>query len=135
VPEGGGASDQNQRSPDPVDQGRPERPAARPGGADLPGDRSPGGRRAMSGGEAPLVVIPEIRDYQRINAEVGRLLADGHGRVRLLGAEGHRLLLAGLRGAWEAVVEVEGRAGPELAADLDAPGLLVVCLGPAADGA
>jgi methylamine---glutamate N-methyltransferase subunit B len=89
----------------------------------------------MRGGEAPIVAIPEIRDYPRINAEVGRLLADGHGRVRLLGAEGHRLLLAGLQGAWEAVVEVEGRAGPELAADLEAPGLLVVCRGSAADGA
>ena len=33
------------------------------------------------------------------------------------------------------MVEVEGHAGPELAAELDAPGLTVVCRGPVADGA
>jgi glutamate synthase domain-containing protein 3 len=86
-------------------------------------------------GPVPSLAIPEIRDYQRINAELVRLLDQGHRRVRLLGAEGQRLLLAGLRGAWDAVVELEGTAGPELAADLDAAGLLVVCLGSAADGA
>jgi glutamate synthase domain-containing protein 3 len=89
----------------------------------------------MSAGLAPSLTIPEIRDYQRINAELVRLLDLGHRHVRLLGAEGQRLLLAGLRGAWDAVIELEGTAGPELAADLDAPGLLVVCHGPAADGA
>jgi glutamate synthase domain-containing protein 3 len=89
----------------------------------------------MSGPAAPVVAIPEIRDYQRINAEVVRLLDDGHRRVRLVGAEAQRLLLAGVRGTWDAVIELEGRAGPELAADLDAPAVLVVCRGAAADGA
>jgi glutamate synthase domain-containing protein 3 len=83
----------------------------------------------------PVVPIPEIRDYQRINAELARLLDEGHARVRLAGAEGQRLLVSELAGSWQAVVEVEGRAGPELAAGLDAPALTVVCRGPAADGA
>jgi len=84
---------------------------------------------------SPTLSIPDIRDYQRINAELVRLLDAGHGRIRLVGAEGQRLLAAGLSGVWEAVVEIEGFAGPELAAGLDAPGLSVVCRGPAADGA
>lgn len=84
---------------------------------------------------APVVPVPEVRDYHRINAEVVRLLDAGGPLVRLSGAEGQRLLLAGLSGTWRAVVVVEGRAGPELAAGLDAPGLTVVCRGPAADGA
>lgn len=83
----------------------------------------------------PVLAIPEIRDYQRINAELAALLDAGHRRVRLEGAEGQRLLVSGLVGAWEAVVEVDGRTGPECAADLDAPGLVVVCSGRAADGA
>lgn len=83
----------------------------------------------------PVVSIPEIRDYQRINAELVAHLGAGHGRVRLAGAEGQRLLVSGLSGDWVAVIEVEGRAGPELAAEMDAPGLTVVCGGPAADGA
>jgi methylamine---glutamate N-methyltransferase subunit B len=83
----------------------------------------------------PVVSIPDIRDYQRINAELVARLDTGHGRVRLAGAEGQRLLVSGLSGAWDAVIEVEGRAGPELAAAMNAPGLTVVCGGPAADGA
>jgi len=84
---------------------------------------------------APSLSIPEIRDYQRINAELKVLLDQGHRRVRLEGAEGQRLLVAGLAGPWSAVVEVEGRTGPEFAANLDAPGLVVVAQGPTADGA
>lgn len=87
------------------------------------------------GPAAPLISVPEVRDYQRINAELVVRLDEGHRRVRLVGAEGQRLLAAGLTGAWEAVVEVEGQAGPEFAAGLDAPGLTVVCRGPASDGA
>lgn len=83
----------------------------------------------------PTLPIPDIRDYERINAELVQWLDNGHAHVRLAGAEGQRLLVAGLVGAWSAVVEVEGRAGPELAAGMDAPGLTVVCRGPAADGA
>ena len=78
--------------------------------------------------------IPEIRDYQRINAELKALLDAGHRVVRLDGAEGQRLLVSGLAGPWQAVVEVGGRTGPEFAADLDAPGLLVLARGPTADG-
>jgi len=84
---------------------------------------------------APQVSIPDIRDYDRVNAELIELLHKGHPRVRLVGAEGQRFLASGLTGAWNAIVEVEGRAGPELAAGLNAPGLSVVCHGPAADGA
>jgi glutamate synthase domain-containing protein 3 len=82
-----------------------------------------------------VVVIPEVREYSRINVEVVRRLSMGLDRVVLAGAEGQRLLLAGLSGPWLAVIEVRGRAGPELAAGLDAPGLRVACLGPAGDGA
>lgn len=79
--------------------------------------------------------VPELRDYRRINAEIARHLDAGEIRVRLSGVEGQRLLLHGLAGPWDAIVEVEGDAGPELAAELDAPNLLVVCNGDAADGA
>ena len=81
-----------------------------------------------------MIVVPEIRDYQRINAELTALLDAGHRRVRLAGVEGQRLLASKLRGGWDAVVDVEGRAGPELGAWLDAPGLTVICHGSAADG-
>jgi methylamine---glutamate N-methyltransferase subunit B len=89
----------------------------------------------MTDRPAPALAVPEIRDYHKINAELVRLLDEGHASVRLAGVEGQRLLLSNLSGPWSARVEVEGRAGPELAADLDAPDLLVVCSGPAADGA
>src|SRR4051794_17655581 len=89
----------------------------------------------MTGQPAPVLSIPEIREYPRINAELVLLLDAGQTHVRLVGAEGQRLLLHGLRGTWEALIEIEGQAGPELAADIDAPGLTIVCHGPAADGA
>jgi len=98
-------------------------PAADPAGDGLPAPPS------------PVLNIPEIRDYQRINAELRALLDAGHRRVRLEGAEGQRLLVSGLAGPWEALIEVEGRTGPEFAADLAAPGLRVVARGPPADGA
>jgi glutamate synthase domain-containing protein 3 len=82
-----------------------------------------------------VLPIPEIRDYQRINAEVAARLDAGQSRICLSGAEGQRLLLEGLQGPWSALLELEGRAGPELAAGLDAPGLTIVAHGPAADGA
>jgi methylamine---glutamate N-methyltransferase subunit B len=87
------------------------------------------------GPRAPELPIQEIRDYQKVNAELIQRLDAGHSHVRLIGAEGQRLLVAGLAGAWNALVEVVGHAGPELAAGLNAPGLTVVCHGPAADGA
>jgi glutamate synthase domain-containing protein 3 len=76
-----------------------------------------------------------LRDYQQINAELVRLLNLGHSHIRLEGVEGQRLLALRLSGSWQAVVELDGNAGPELAAELDAPGLLVICRGSAADGA
>ncbi len=84
---------------------------------------------------AMVLSVPEIRDYQRINSQVAQWLDAGHRRVTLSGVEGQRLLLAGLSGNWPAVIEVEGRAGPELAANLDAPNLIVVARGDVADGA
>ena len=90
---------------------------------------------AGGGQGGPSLSIPEIRDYQKINAELLTLLDEGHSFVRLEGAEGQRLLASGLSGPWDAVVEIAGRTGPELAASLDAPGLTVVANGPTADGA
>lgn len=84
---------------------------------------------------APVLVVPEIRDYLRINAELVRLLDAGAPVVRLVGVDGQRLLARGLKGSWRGTVLVEGDAGPELAADLDAPGLIVACTGSARDGA
>ena len=84
---------------------------------------------------APPIVVPELRDYQQINAEVVRRLNLGERHVRLEGVDGQRLLVFRIAGAWQALIEVEGNAGPELAAELDAPGLTVVCRGNAADGA
>lgn len=83
----------------------------------------------------PVVSVPDIRDYERINAETVQLLDAGHRRIRLASVGHQRLLLSRLNGRWEAVVEVEGDAGPELAAEVDAPGLVVICRGGAADGA
>jgi methylamine---glutamate N-methyltransferase subunit B len=79
--------------------------------------------------------VPELRDYHQINAELVRRLRLGQRHVRLEGVEGQRLLVAGLAGPWQALVEVDGNAGPELAAEMNAPGLTVVCRGTAADGA
>jgi glutamate synthase domain-containing protein 3 len=81
------------------------------------------------------IVVPELRDYQQINVELVRRLDLGQGHVRLEGVEGHRLLAFRLAGDWQAVIEINGDAGPELAAELAAPGLTVVCRGTAADGA
>ena len=74
-----------------------------------------------AGDDDPVIVVPEVRDYTKINAELTRLLDAGHRRVRLAGVDGQRLLARGLRGDWSAEVIVEGNAGPELAADLIAP--------------
>jgi glutamate synthase domain-containing protein 3 len=82
----------------------------------------------------PSLTIPEIRDYQKVNAELVNLLDRGHPLVRLEGAEGQRLLASGLSGAWVATVEIIGRTGPEAVADLDAPGLTVIARGSTLDG-
>ena len=86
-------------------------------------------------GLTPTLSVAEIRDYQRINAEIIALLDAGHATVKLVGVEGQRLLASGLTGAWGAVVEVHGAAGPEVGAGLNAENLTVVVRGPAADGA
>lgn len=79
--------------------------------------------------------VAEIRDYAQINAYLAGALDRGAKVVRLSGVDGQRLLGFRLQGPWNAVIEVEGRAGPELAAEMDAPGLSVVALEGAADGA
>ncbi len=89
---------------------------------------------AVGGQVPPSLFVPEIRDYQKINAELVALLDQGHTIIRLEGAEGQRLLASGLSGSWSATIEVIGRTGPELAADLDAPGLVIVARGSTADG-
>jgi glutamate synthase domain-containing protein 3 len=89
----------------------------------------------MDEADAPVLLVPEIRDYQRINIQLAQLLDAGHHRVRLVGVDGQRLLAAGLCGGWQAVISIEGTAGPELAAELDAPGVCVVCQQDTADGA
>jgi glutamate synthase domain-containing protein 3 len=82
----------------------------------------------------PELPVNEVRDYHLINSQVAHWLDEGHGLIRLTGVGGQRLLLAGLRGAWRARIEVLGLAGPELAAELDAPGLIIVSRGGARDG-
>jgi glutamate synthase domain-containing protein 3 len=84
---------------------------------------------------ASSIPVPELRDYHEINKELVRHLGLGRTHVRLEGVEGQRLLVSGLTGPWEAVIEVDGNAGPEVAAEMDAPGVTVVCRGTAADGA
>jgi glutamate synthase domain-containing protein 3 len=84
---------------------------------------------------APPILVPELRDYQQINAELIRRLNVGQRHVRLEGVEGQRLLVSRLAGSWQALIEVDGNAGPELAAELNASGLTVICRGSAADGA
>lgn len=81
------------------------------------------------------ILVPELRDYRRINAELVRRLDRGEGHIRVEGAEGHRLLLAGLAGSWRATVVIVGWAGPELCFGMNAPGVTVVCLGSSGDGA
>ena len=83
----------------------------------------------------PVIIVPEVRDYVRINAELVALLDSGHPRIRLDGAEGQRLLASGLVGPWRATIEIQGRTGPELAANIDAPGLRIVARGDTQDGA
>jgi methylamine---glutamate N-methyltransferase subunit B len=88
----------------------------------------------VGGQVPPSLSIPEIRDYQKINAELLSLLDQGHPLIRLEGAEGQRLLASGLKGSWISTIEITGRTGPELAAGMDAPGLVVVARGSTADG-
>ena len=83
--------------------------------------------------DAPEISVPDIRDYERINAEAARLLDGGAPLVRLVGVQGQRLLLWGLAGPWTATIEVEGSPGPEFAAELNAPNLTIVCGGSTAD--
>lgn len=84
----------------------------------------------------PLVLsVPEVRDYVRINAQVVRWLDAGHTWIELAGVSSQRLLLAGIAGRWNARIDVAGNAGPELAAGMNAPGLVVTCLGSTADAA
>jgi methylamine---glutamate N-methyltransferase subunit B len=81
-----------------------------------------------------VLSIPEIRDYRAINGELVRRLDQGCRSIRLTGAGGQRLLVARLVGPWSAVIEVVGDAGPELAAEMEAPAVSVVCRGSVADG-
>jgi glutamate synthase domain-containing protein 3 len=99
----------------------------------MPGEA---GLDAATGG-VPIrrIPVPEVRDYHQINRRVAQWLDAGVRRIRLEGVERQRLLLNGLRGAWSAIVEVVGHAGPELAAGCDAPGLVVVAHGAVDDGA
>lgn len=100
----------------------------RPGASDgAPAPPEPGPGATLS--------VPDIRDYDLINKELARLLGAGERRIVLSGVEGQRLLGARLRGDWVATILVQGHAGPELAAEMDAPGLTVLCRGDAADGA
>jgi glutamate synthase domain-containing protein 3 len=82
-----------------------------------------------------VIAVPEIRDYHAINSEIVRHLDAGCRLIRLAGVRGQRLLASGFSGPWVATIEVEGDAGPELGAGLDAPGLTLICRGRAADGA
>src|SRR5262249_60305594 len=108
------------------DGGSPGRRGAGPG----PGGtrRESRSRRAAAPMNAPapapdaaldsIVAIPELRDYERINAELVQRLDGGISRVRLQGAEGQRLLLAGLAGGGSALAGIEGGAGGGLGGGL-----------------
>ncbi len=86
--------------------------------------------------DLPAVIsVPDVRDYVRINGEIVRLLNRGEREIRLARVERQRLLVSGLTGHWRARIVVEGDAGPELCANLAAPGLTVICSGTADDGA
>jgi glutamate synthase domain-containing protein 3 len=82
-----------------------------------------------------VLSVPEIRHYDTINAELVQLLDMGKRWIRLDGAAGQRLLASRLSGTWHAVIEIVGNAGPEFAAQNDAPGLTVLCRGSVRDGA
>ena len=84
--------------------------------------------------ETARILVPEIRDYERINLEIVARLQTGFKTIVLQGVEGQRLLVSGLSGDWEGCVVVEGRAGPDLGAGLNTPRLRVDCLGDVADG-
>jgi glutamate synthase domain-containing protein 3 len=89
----------------------------------------------MSVADGPAVIlVPEVRDYQRINQEVAHLLDTGHRRIRLAEVAGQRLLLSGLKGGWAGTIEVDGTPGPDLASGLDAPGLTILVMGSAGVG-
>jgi glutamate synthase domain-containing protein 3 len=90
---------------------------------------------AAGDGATATLVVPEIRDYTRINAQVRQHLDDGCRRVVLVGVEGQRLLLSGLVGSWAASIELEGDAGPELGAECDVPGVYITVRGSVGDGA
>ena len=83
----------------------------------------------------PTLSIPDIRDFDRINAELVALLDQGHRTIVLAGAERQRLLASRLVGPWSATIRIEGDCGPEVAAGNDAPGLTIVCQGNVDDGA
>jgi glutamate synthase domain-containing protein 3 len=82
-----------------------------------------------------VLPVNEVRDYHLINLQVAQWLDAGVRRIRLTGVEGQRLLLAGLAGPWTAEIDVEGFAGPELATELNAAGVVVRGRGGAADAA
>lgn len=86
-------------------------------------------------GDVAVIPIPEVRDYRAVNAAIVAHLGRGHKTIRLAGMRGQRLMASGLSGPWSATIVIEGDAGPELAAGLEAPELSIVCQGHAADGA
>ncbi len=88
----------------------------------------------MSDASWTVVRVDEIRDYSRINVEVSRLFESGASRIRLARCGGQRLLLFGLRGRGDCLIEVEGDVGPEFAAELDAADVRVYVRGSVADG-
>ncbi len=92
-------------------------------------------RSASNLGLIRRLPVPEVRDYHQINRRVAQWLDAGVAHVRLEGVERQRLLLSGLTGAWSAVIEVCGHAGPELAAGLNAAGVLVIAQDAVDDGA
>ena len=47
----------------------------------------------------PIISVPEVRDFIRINAEIVGLLNLGHAHIKLMGVDGQRLIGAGLFGS------------------------------------
>jgi glutamate synthase domain-containing protein 3 len=88
----------------------------------------------VSAEDPQAILVPEIRDYALVNAEIRRRLDAGARLVRLAGVAGQRFLAHDLRGPWQARIEIAGDPGPECASRLDAPGLTVHIDGNSADG-
>jgi len=88
--------------------------------------------RSRPGPAEAVLSFPISAIYERNQRGAGATARLGTRQCPTRRRRGTAILAARLAGDWSAVVEVEGCAGPELAAELNAPSLTVVCRGHAA---